>query len=847
VFRERFGAEMADLFDAHYQDAQRQGRMAVLSFWCRTIADIAAQTLTTRRGMFRELSQDARFGLRLLRRRPGMAATAIVTLALGVGVNIAAFSVVHATLLRPLPFASPDELVRVGESAPGETALHAMNPGNYADLRALTTSSFESIAAYRRPRQTTLTDGGGDPVSVAVVDARPEFFDVLEVTPALGRLFNASDLANPKSVIVSEAFWRSRLGADPGAIGRRLELDSQLFTVVGVLRDGQEFPAHTEIWRPLAFAPEELSVRSSWNLQAIGRMRPGVPLAQANADLARSMAVVTREHPGPMARTAAAVGLRDDLTDPIRDQVMFAQGIALMLLLITCANLANLTLTSLSSRRAELAVRASIGAGRGRLVRQLLTESLVLGVIGSVGGAMLASLLVPALVHAYPGFLPGREFAGVRWTELAAAMATALATAALFGTIPASLAGRAGASAAAPSSVRVGRSRSTAWLQQSVIAIEVVIALTLVAGSFLLIRSFAGLVRQPIGFSSDGVIAVELQMSSAVAANDDGRRHIFADLQDAFAHVAGVDRAATVFPAPFDLASMGSSFRWDPALGVDAPVSSERRYASEGYLDALSIPLMRGRFFTAADDDGAPLVAVVNESFAKRYGPSVGDVVGKRFLSGNQFVTIVGVIADIRTIYTRPEQPAVVFPHAQGHLTMGTFLLSTSMPAHALDAALQRIRRERAPRLLIGPSQSLDELIGSSVSDRRFNMALLTAVAGLALVLAVVGIYGVMAHAMSERRREMAIRIAMGAAPSQIRRLSLRHGLAPLSVGLAGGLAGAWLLTSLLRHQVFGVTPHDPWTLAAASAAFVSVGLLACWVPARRSTRADPASLLRSE
>jgi predicted permease len=848
-FRDRFGDEMARVFAARHEDARERGRVATATLWGRTLIDVAMHGTGERRRLASEFAQDTRFALRLIRRRPGFSATAIVTLALGIGVNVAMFSVVNGVLIRRLPFPSPQQLVKIGETSLTDSAMHASNAGNYLEYRDATIDTFSAVGAYRLVSAATLIAAGAEAVKAKTIAARPEFFDVLGVPPAMGRLFKEDDLAsNNKSVIISAPFWRGRLGGDPNVIGRQIELDGDRWSVIGVMPDGAEFPVESELWQPLRFTPQDIEQRGSWNLQVIGRLKPGVTLEAANASIRRAMAVISQNHPGPGPGTARVEDLRESLVGSVRSSLLFAQGIAGLILLIACANLGNLLLTSASSRRRELGIRASIGAGRGRVIRQLLTEAFVLSLVGAVLGTLLAVILVPVLVNEYPGFLPGRELIGIRWPELAAAAGAAFATAATFGTVPSMLAARSGAIEHLHSSQRSGTTVAVVWLRNSLVTAEVVIALTLLAGSFALIRSFVTLTTQDVGFSRQNVVTAYLQIPAARFPGDAQRRQVFDELREWLLKQPDVQAAALAFPLPFDGASMGSRYRWDPALGIAEPLSSGRRYASPGYLEALSLRLTRGRFFTDDDTAGAPPVAVVNESFAAKYGKT-RDVVGLRFIGGpdDALVTIVGVAPDVRATYLRPPAPEIILPIAQANLVMGSFIVKTQTPAKAISARFRQALHERYPFLPPGSIQALTSVIDESVSPQRFNAALLSSLAALALTLAVVGIYGVMAYVASQRQREMAIRAALGALPQQIRALSLRQGLTPILIGITGGLGGAWFLTSLLKKELFQLQPHDPWTLAGSALLFFVVGLAACWIPARRSAHVDPVIVLKAD
>jgi predicted permease len=481
------------------------------------------------------------------------------------------------------------------------------------------------------------------------------------------------------------------------------------------------------------------------------------------------------------------------------------------------------------------------------LVRQLLSESFVIAFVGAAIGVGLAIVIVPVLIAAFPGTLPGREFVGVRWPELSVAVLAAFSTSLLFGVLPALIASRSARVSGQHASVgRAGSTRTAQLVRSSLIATEVTITLALVAGSLLLIRSFATLTSQETGFSSRDVTTAYLQIPAARFPKDADRRLVFQTLRDRLSENPNVIAAATTFPLAFDGASMGSAQRWDPALGITTPLSFSRRYVSNGYLDAMSVRLLRGRFFGDQDRADSPLVAVVNESFAKRYGQT-RDVIGMRFVTGDAMTTIIGVVADIRSTYVRVTGSELMFPMSQSGLVMGSFIIRSEAPPAAIGELFRTVLREQYPFLPAGNIQPLASVIHSSVSQQRFNMSLLSVLAALALGLSVVGIYGVMAYVVSQRRREMAIRMALGAEPRRVRTLSVRQGMTPVVVGVAGGLIGAWFFTTLLKKELFQITPHDPWSFAAAAALFLAVGLTACWLPARRSARVDPVEVLRAD
>lgn len=795
-----------------------------------------------------EFIQDIRFALRLFRRRPGLSAIAVLTLALGIGVNVAMFSVINGVLLRDLPFPHPERLVRVGETGTAADNWQPFNAGNYLDVLRETGDAFQALAAYRVVPAATLT-GIGEAVRAGTLAVRPEFFDVLGTAPAMGRPLTAADLdTTARSVVISDVFWRGKLGSDPHVIGRSVELDGQEWTIVGVLAAGAEYPSGFELWKPLVFSASDLAQRNSWSLNVIGRLRPAITLDQANASAKRAMSLVAASHPGPMPRSAVVVNLGEDAISLVRHDLVFVQGVAALILLIACANLGNLLLATATARHREFSVRAAIGAGRGRLVRQMLAESFVVSAIGGAIGAALAFLIVPALVAAYPGDLPGRERISVSGLELAVAIGAAALTSVMFGLAPALLASRTKLANALRASTGSGSSPLSRWLRNGLVTAEVVMALSLVAGAGLLIKSFATLTAQPVGFDTRNVLAAYMQVPTPRFPTEADRLRVFESLIDRLAQEPEVESVASTLPLPFDGSGTGLGLRWDPALGQTGLAAVSARFVSPRYADVLTVPLLRGRFIAEDDRADSPLVSVVNEAFSRQYGKT-RDVIGMRVRRTDEgpWITIVGVVADVRANFLQKPRPEMIFPLAQTALAAGNFIIKTRSSPAQFAHRVRELAHDAYPNVPLGRIEPLSTIVGDSVAQRRFNMSLLVALASLALLLSVIGIYGVMAYVVAQRRREIGIRVALGAHPSQVQSLIVGQGLIPIVIGIAGGLGGAWFLTTLLKKELFEIRPHDPWTLLASATGFLIVGIAACWLPARRSSRVNPVEVLRAE
>jgi len=848
-FRERFGDDMTATFEARRRDARSRGAWATIALWIRTVIDMTRHGSGERWQFVSEFVQDVRFALRLFRRRPGISAVVVVMLALGIGVNVAIFSVINGVLLRDVSLPHPEQLVRVGETDANDRTPEQFNAGNYLDVQRETRDAFQALAAYRVVPAATLT-GVGDAVKAGTMAVRPEFFDVLGVAPAMGRPLTAADLdTSSRPVVISDGFWRGKLGSDPRVIGRRIELDSEAWTVVGVLANGAEYPAGYDLWKPLLFSAADLAHRNGWDLSVIGRLRASVTVDQASAALQRAMDLVAVSHPSPQPRSAAALSLREDATAYVRHDLWFVQGVAMLILLIACANLGNLLLATATARHQEFGVRTAIGASRGRLIRQMLAESLAVSTIGGSIGAALAFLLVPALIAAYPGDLPGRERISVSGLELLGAVGAIVLTSVVFGLAPALLASRTRLTHALRASAGGGTSQVARWLRSGLVTAEVVMTLSLLAGAGLLMKSFVTLTAQPVGFDARNVLTAYLQVPTPRFPTAPERLRVFENLIDRLAQEPDVESVASTLPLPFDGSGRGAGLRWDPAFGQTGFPLVAERFVSPQYADVLSVPLLSGRFISNADRADAPLVAVVNEAFVRQYG-NARNVIGMRVArraDASPWITIVGVVADVRATYLQRPRPEMLFPLAQTALTAGTFVIKTRSSPAQFAQRVRALAHDAYPNVPLGRIEPLSHIVGDSVAQRRFNMSLLAALASLALLLSAIGIYGVMAYAVTQRRREMGIRMALGAQPSQVESLVIRQGLMPIALGIAGGLAGAWFLTALLKKELFEIQPHDPSTLITATLLFFVVGLAACWLPARRSARVNPVEVLRAD
>lgn len=846
-FRRDFGAEMADVFHARRRDARAAGAVAHLIFLFRTVVDIARHGTAERRAArhrrgdspMRSFMQDIRFALRFFRRRPAFTTAAVLTLALGIGINVAAFSIVDGVLLRWLKLPRPEQVVRLAET--DGRAKQPLSAPSFSSLRDSSRNVFQSLAAYR-VIAATLT-GSGDAVSVPIAYVSPQFFDVIGVAPVLGRPLTDDDAANGSAVVIAQRFWRGRLGGDPAAVGRTLEINDTRVTIVGVMPDFAVFPANAEMWRPLVLTPEESRSIGNRGLLAIGRLKPGLDVATANA----MMAHANNGYPddSPYRKFGAAViNLRDDSVEYVRNDLLFVQGVALIVLLIGCANVANLLLAAASARQHELSIRAAIGAGRRRLIRQLLAESLALSSIAGAIGLVIAMWLAPAVLSAYPLDLPGLERINISLRELALAFGAAVGTTLLFGLVPAILASCADLSAVLRSGPRTGSTRLARGFRWALVSSEVVLTLTLLAGAALLVRNYSKLTSQPIGFDPNHVLTAQIVLPASRYPDESSRRAAFDRAIDSVRRQPGVVDVATTMPLSFDGIGMGEAFKRVDGAASDALIVSSSQKVSDDYLRVFRVPLLRGRFFTTSDTVGSQPVLVVNEQFAAKYSPG-RDVIGTRLSRNGKIFEVIGVVADGRFNYYQKPKPFVLMSTNQEDTSVAKLAVRTIGDPDDFARTLQSILRGIDPKIVTAPL-SLEALVGKTVAQKRFNMSMLTGLACLAVVLAVIGIYGVMSYVVSQQEREMGIRLALGARPSSVQRLMVGQGLKPMLAGIAGGLGGAWYLTTLLRRELFEMTPHDPWPLALVAIGLLGVGLLACWIPSRRAARIDPASTLRA-
>ncbi len=801
---------------------------------------------------------DVRFALRTLARRPAFAASAIVTLALGVGATTAIFSVLNGVVLRPLPFPQADRVValaRTDRSQPGADEESSVSPMDLGDWDA-PSSSLGAMALYR-PRRLTLTATSPAEL-IPGANITPALFRVFEAPLVLGRTFTPEEMApnGPNVAIVGYGFWKERLGGRPDAIGGSLDLFGERYRVVGVAAAGFDFPEHARVWLPEQNDPAHCG-RGCVYMSAVARLAPGATLEQAKAEMTAVAAHVEEAYPGSNRNVGVHVArLQDALVGSAKEALRLLFAAVSLVLLIACANVANLLLARGATRREEVAVRTALGAGRRRIISQLLTESALIALLGGVLGVVLAWLGVNAL-HAFsPGDIPRLEEVRVSGATLVFALGLVGATTLLFGVVPALQLSGASPAHALREGGRGGAGSSERGIGRAALLVaEVGLSLVLLVGAGLLLRSFAKLTSVDPGYRTDHLVQFALNLPAA-RSEPERATPFWDELEARLAALPGVSGAAVTVGLPLSRTTIFSSFK---RLDAPPPKPGEEpvallQFISPDYLRTLQIQLLRGRGVEARDRQNAVPVALVNRAAAAKFWPGE-DPLGKQIDVGVSMGypdtlprTIVGLVGDTRPISVdRPPEPEIYVPIAQAGPGFGQIVLRTAeRPATTLAAARAEVRRLEPGAPLRDPG-TMDELLSRDLARPRFMLLLVGMFAVLAATLAAIGIYGVVAYLVSGRTREIGVRMALGATTGGIMALIMRQGLAPALLGVAIGVGGSLLTAGLLRTQLYGIPPGDPLTLAAAGVLLVGVAAFACALPARRAARIPPASALRSE
>ena len=818
--------------------------------------------------------QDLRYALRMLLKSPGFTIVAVLTLALGIGANVATFSVVYAVLLRPLPFLHPEQLVRVFDDLRGPNDLDVgMSVPELWDLQDRS-GVFQDISALAP--SSSAVGGGERTVRAESLVTSPDYFALLGAKPQLGRVYTPQDAVPGflEPVVISDGFWRRNFASDPNIVGRKMRLDSDMYTIVGVMPPGFRHPGPTlntdvEVWVATGFNALPFpvpAVRSQRMIPAaIGRLKPGLTVAQAQARLDAYISQLGREYPAeyPAAATWAVrlVPLKEDLVGPQRTELFILFGAVGFVLLIACVNIANLLLARSSGRRREIAIRLTMGASRARLARQLLTESTLLSVISGIVAMLTVLLLKNAILTLAPADIPRLNEVDVSAGVLLFAFLTSILTGVLFGLAPA-------LQAANPDQLEnlreggrgSGVARRHMRVSRILVVSEVALSIILLAGAGLLLRSFWNVLEVRPGFNPSHLATVQIWIPiSNNPANDaysveEKRADFLLELSRRVSALPGVDQASI---SGNDTLPMNSGRNYSSFSIQGRPTESERgpvadiAVVDKEYFRTMEVPLMSGRNFTDSDTYKTKPVAVIDQTLARRYWPGqnpLGQELKFGFGRGLQGLTIVGVAGDIKSDgFEAPSVPHIYVGLGQFAPINAVVFLRSRRDAEELGQAVRHEVESINLNVPVHSISSMDQIIARSVADRRFALELLGVFAAVALLLAAIGIYGVMSYSFSQRTHEVGIRVALGAQRLHILRMALAEGMRIVVIGLAAGLVGAAIMTQFFRSMLFDVGTTDPITFLSVSAILAGVALFACYIPARRATRVDPLVALRQE
>ena len=791
---------------------------------------------------------DVRYALRLLARAPGFALVAVVTMALGIGANTAIFSVVRSVLLAPLPFADPDRLVVVWHGYPPNMPRAAVSAPGYYDLRDAR-HLFDEVAAVRLISQN-LT-GGGEPERVLVARATQSFQPTLGLTLAAGRWFSAEEDAPSRApvVVLSDGLWRRRFGGDPRVLGQTMLLNDRPHAIIGVMTPAATFPRRAEAWVPMAFTPEDRADRGSEYLDVIARARPDVDVASLPAALTTLAGTLHQQYYADSPRwTLGMRPLKDDLVRDTRPIVLAVFGAVGLVLLVACANVANLLLARAGHRRRELAVRSAVGAAPSRLRRQLLVETTILGMLGGAAGVLVAAATVPLLGRAVAETFPQVDAPRLDLLTLGFALTVAFTSSLLVGLIPAWQLSRSDLRSVLTEESRGGTSRRTGRL---LVASELALAFAVLIGAGLLVRSFASVIAVDPGFSVDHRLTVRVSLPVARYPGAPQRTAFYTQLFDRLAALPGVRGVGGVSELPLsDMGNMGTFEIEGRVLprGADYP-HADWRSASPGYFKAMNLGLVAGRFFEYRDAGGAPRVAIIDDLAASKYWPGENPI-GQRLTTDDgpqkTWREIVGVVRTVHHDSLEASARGTIYLPLAQRATSGVFaVVHADGDPLALLPAVRAGIRAIDPNLPVYDIRTLDDRLNDSLGRRRIATWLIGVFASLALALAAIGVYGVMSYDVSERAKEIGIRMALGADRRSVLAMIVGGGLRMAASGVLAGAILALVLTRVASGLLFGVSGHDPITYALLAIVLVGLAAAAAYVPARRATRMNPLDVLR--
>jgi len=805
------------------------------------------------------LIQDLRYGARTLLKNPVFTLVAVVTLALGIGVNTAIFSVVYSVLLRPLPYSSPEKLMALYSMRPQMNSFRSVvSAPDFADWRAQN-KVFDSMSAYGGSSYT-LT-GSDQPERLNGLSVSANFFQTLGVKPQLGRAFlpEEEQAGRDRVAVLSHGLWQRRFGADPNLVGKTVSLDGESYVVVGVTPNDFRF-APVEIYTPLTFTAEEMSDmgRGSHSLLVIARLKAGVTLAQAKTDIENISRRIERQYPiTNTGKYGNVIPYQQDIVGDIRPSLLVLLGAVGLVLLIACANVANLLLARAATRQREIAVRTALGAGRWRIVRQLLSESIVLSLVGGGLGLPLAYWGVDLLIRAVPSdiadFTPGWRQIGINQQALSFTLLISFLTGVVFGLAPALQVSKPDLTDALKESGKSSAGLKRQRARKILVVAEMALAIVLLIGAGLLIKSFQRLQQVTLGFNPSQVFVANVSLGGVKYRGTPQQINFFQQVLQRVEKSPGVVSAATVNLPPFSRNSdRVFTIAGQPEPAPDAIPDANYRVISPQYFRTLEIPLVGGRVFTEQDVDGAPRVVIINEALARRYFPNE-DPIGKqiklgRYMEDNPLHTIVGIVGNIKHRGLDSEfEPEFYYSYAQTPAPNSAIVARTHGDPLSLAASVRNAMLEVDKDQPLTRPRTMEMAISDSVTQRRLNMILLGIFGALALALAAVGIYGVMSYTVTQRTREIGIRMALGARRRDVLKSVVGQGMSLAASGVGIGLVVAFLVTRLMETLLFGVKPTDPATFGGIALLLLGVAFFACCIPARRATKVDPVVALRFE
>ena len=803
------------------------------------------------------LRSDINYAIRNLWKRPGFTLIAVLTLALGIGANTAIFSAINALLLKPLPFPELDRVVAIWDTLPARGVDHnEVTIANYLDWQAQS-QSYEQLALYRW--WSANITGIDSPERIQGFLVTANFLDAIGMKPIMGRNFKAEENQPGKDAvaIITHSLWQRRFGGDPNIVNKTITVNSVTRTVVGVMPERFNFPKGSEVYAPIAFTPELMKSRGNHSYYVIGRLKPGVSIDSSQAELTNLTARLEQQYPETNKGWSAAVyPLVADTVRQYDTALWVMMGAVGFVLLIACANVANLMLARATGRQKEIALRAALGASRWRIVRQLLTESVIVALLGGVLGILVGFWGIDALRAANPGeaakYAPGWYQLGLNFTVLAFTLGLSLFSGIIFGLAPALQASKPNLNDSLKEGSRQASGRSHG-LRSSLVVFEVALSLVLLVGAGLLARSFLSLLRTNAGFNPDNILTMQLVLPGAKYKDDTSRAAFYNDLLQRAKTYPGVESAAFVNYLPLGGANSSDAYLVE---GVPEPAPGEEnigryRVNTPDYFQAMGIRLSKGRSFTDQDKAGALPVVIVNETLARKHWPSE-DPIGKRLrlegpLERSPWMQVVGVIEDVKHDLNVAVTPEFYLPHAQDPWNAMILVAKTKVDPASLAAGLRQQVWAIDKDQPVFDVRTMEEVRSISIAMYSFSSVMLAIFAGVALLLASVGIYGVMAFAVTQRTQEIGIRMALGARALDVLKMVVTHGMKLALLGIVIGLAGSFALTRFMKGLLFGVEPTDLLTFSLVSLFLLAAALVACYLPARRATKVDPLVALRYE